>query len=126
MPLIWFTGISHSLKLAASWSSANLRSSRSRLVFFLVREAGGVDGGQLHEVVLFAGQSVVEGLDRVVGDLVVVALVAQCGGELGIVLELVLPIVLKESVESFAICLDGGRGCRRVGRRLRRERGGDQ
>ena len=44
---------------------------------FLVREAGGVDGGQAHQEVLFAGQPLVVGLHRVVGDLVVVALVAQ-------------------------------------------------
>jgi hypothetical protein len=63
---------------------------------FLVGEAGRIDGGQLGEEVLFAGQRVVDGLCRVVIDLVVIALVAQRRCELGIMLELVLPVILEE------------------------------
>jgi len=85
---------------------------------FLVGESGGVDGGEAEEEALFAGQAVVEGLDGVVGDLVVVALVAERGGKLRVVAEVVLPVVLEEGVEVLAAVFErrGGRGwARRAG-----------
>jgi hypothetical protein len=70
------------LELAASWSSVNLAEEQLAADLLLVSEPGGVDGGEAHEEVLLAGQAVVVGLYGVVGDLVVVALVAEAGGKL--------------------------------------------
>jgi len=50
----------------------------------------------------------VVGLYGVVVDLVVVALVADGGCELGVVLEAVFPIVVEDGVEFLAIGLDSG------------------
>ena len=66
------------------------------------------------------------GLHGVVGDLVVVALVADGRGKLGIVLEAVFPVVVEEIVERLAAVfkrggrLAGGRG----GGKLGADRGG--
>ena len=68
----------------------------------LVGETGGVDGRETQQEILFARQLVVHRRDGVVAGLVVVALVADDGGELGIVLEPVLPVVVEKIVEGFA------------------------
>ena len=65
----------------------------------LVREAGGVDGGEALDEGAAAGERVVVGAGRVVGELVVVALVAEVGGVLGGVAELVLPYLIEETGE---------------------------
>ena len=76
--------------------------------FLLLGEAVGIDGGKLEHEVDLAGQPVVDGLHGVVGDLVVVALVAQGRSELGIMLEAVFPVVLKEGVEGLAAVFHRG------------------
>ena len=53
MPSIWLTGISHSLKSAASWSSAMSRSSNSRLVFSpSLNPAGSIAASRSQKVLL--------------------------------------------------------------------------
>jgi hypothetical protein len=64
-----------------------------------MREAGGVDGGEALDEGATAGQRVVDGAGREVGELVVEALVAEEGGVLGGVAELVLPDVVEEAGE---------------------------
>ena len=76
---------------------------------FLLRQTFRSDGGQAHDEGLLTLEPKVEGLHGVVVDLVVVALVADGGGKLGIVLEAVFPVVAEDGVESFAVGLD--RGC---------------
>ncbi len=66
----------------------------------LVREAGGVDGGEALDEDAAAGQRVVVGAGREVGELVVVALVSEIGGVLRIVAEFVLPDLVEEARES--------------------------
>ena len=64
----------------------------------LVGEAGGVDGGEADEVGLVLGVLRGDAGERVVGELVVVAVVADGGGALGGVLEAGLPLVFEEGV----------------------------
>jgi len=76
---------------------------------------------------LLALQGIVFRLDRVVADLVVIAVVADGGGKLRLMFETVFPIVFEEGVEGLAILLDGdgrGRGSRRG--RLSGEAGSQQ
>ena len=47
---------------------------------FLIREAVGIEGSQPHQKILLAGELVVDRGHRVIGDLVVVAIVTECGG----------------------------------------------
>ena len=108
MPSIWLTGISHSLNSAASWSISKRRMQQVLAGLFLIGESRGIDGGEAQQKSLLAGQLVVDGLHGVVGDLVVVALVADGGGELGIVLEVVLPVVVEEVVEGLAAVFKRG------------------
>ena len=54
----------------------------------LIGQAGGIDGGESKDVVAAAGKLVVVSGDRVVGELIVVALVADGGGKFGGVAEL--------------------------------------
>ena len=95
----------------------------------LVSESGGIDGRQAHQKALLAGEAFVKGLDGVVGDLVVVALVAKRGSELRGVGETVLPVVFKDLIEGFAVGLNGScRGLRvqSSGRDEKQERGEGQ
>jgi hypothetical protein len=102
MPPIWLTGISHSLNSAASWSSVNWRSSRSRLIFsWSVRPVVSMAARRIRKPA--RGPGFVIGLHGVVGDLVVVALVAQAGGKLGECGEVVFPVVGEDLVEGFAV-----------------------
>ena len=69
---------------------------------FLISETGWVDGREAKLEPLLAREPVVDGLHGVIADLVVVTQVADDGGELGIVLELVFPVVVEEIVEGLA------------------------
>ena len=83
------------------------RISRSRLVFsWSVKPVGSMAASCIRKF-CSRGEPVVDGLHGVVGDLVVVALVADGGGELGRVLEVVFPIVVKEVVEGLAAVFKG-------------------
>ena len=73
----------------------------------LMRKAGGVDGGEALDEGAAAGQGFVVRAGREVGELVVVALVAEGGGVLRLVAELVLPYLVEETGE-IARC---GRRC---------------
>jgi hypothetical protein len=72
----------------------------------LVSQSSGVDGRQPHQEVLFALKPVVDRLHRVIGDLIVVPLVAYRRGKLRGMLESVFPVVRKDSIESLPVCLD--------------------
>jgi hypothetical protein len=75
LPLLELGGLLVFLKLANQQLLADL---------FLIRKTSRVDGGQAEQESLLAGQFVVDGRDGVVADLVVVAQIADGGGELGI------------------------------------------
>ena len=68
----------------------------------LVGEPGGVDRRQAQQKLLLPRQRVIHRLHGVVAGLVVVALVAEGRGKLGIVLELVLPVLVEEIAEGLA------------------------
>ncbi len=111
MPPIWLTGISHSLNSAASWSSARRRMRSSRLILSWSESPVGIDGRELHkEFLLSLASHSLTGLHGVVGDLVVVALVADGGGEFRLPLEIFFPVIMEEAVQRFgAIFRRGGR-----------------
>ena len=71
--------------------------------FFPIGQSGGIDGCEAHQEGLLALQFCVDGSHGVVVDLVVVALVADGGGKLGIVLEAIFPVVFEDCVEGFAV-----------------------
>ena len=73
----------------------------------LIGQAGGIDGGESNDVVAAASKLVVVGGDRVVGELVVVALVADGGGKLRGVAELLLPHLGEERLERGAAVFEG-------------------
>ncbi len=79
----------------------------------LIGEAGGIDGRELHQKILFGGKPVVDGLHGVVGELVVVALVADGGSEFGLVLEVLFPVIVKDAMKGLGAI--GGRGGRSIG-----------
>ena len=83
-------------------------------VLFLLRQPGGIDGGETEQDSLFAGQALVEGFDGEVADLIVVALVADGGGEFRGVLQALLPVLLEDGVEGFAAVFERSGGCLRV------------
>jgi hypothetical protein len=64
-----------------------------------VGEAGGVNGGEPLDEAAFAVQCVVDGARREVGELVVVTLIAEVSGVLGVVEQPVLPDVVEEACE---------------------------
>jgi hypothetical protein len=76
----------------------------------LIGEVGGVDFAEAAEVVAAAGELLVPGVDGVVGELVVEALVTDGGGEFGGVAEAVFPDLGEEAVEGFAAGFDVGGG----------------
>ena len=65
----------------------------------LVGEPGGIDGRELHQVILLSGEPVVDGAYGIVGDLVVVALVADRRSEFRLPLEVRLPVIVKECMQ---------------------------
>jgi hypothetical protein len=69
---------------------------------FLVAEAGGVDFAEAAEVVAAARELLVVGVDGVVGELIVEALVADGGGKFGGVAKAVFPDLREEVVEGLA------------------------
>ena len=91
----------------------------------LISKSRGIDSGQAKLESLLAGELVVDGRDGVVADLVVIAQVADGGGELGIVLEPILPVVVEEVVEGLpAVGKRGGssRACRELSMELGKRR----
>ena len=120
MPSIWFTGISHSLNSAPSSSSVKLAHQQLVAGLLLVGQPGGIDRRQPHQEVLSSrASSSFTAFTRVVGDLVVVALVADERGKLGIVLEVVFPVVVEEVVERLAAVVKRDRNLRHAGQSLR-------
>ena len=64
----------------------------------LVREPGGIDGSELQQEFLLSRKPFVDRLYGVVRDLVVVSLVADVGGELGLPLKIFFPIIVEEGM----------------------------
>ena len=79
---------------------------------FLIGEAGGVDFAELAEVAAAAGELLVVGIDGVVGELIVEALVADGGSKFRGVAEAVFPDLREKVVEGFAagFYVGGGSG----------------
>jgi len=75
-------GILHSLSGTMAISETSLKDT-ALMTISEINKSGGVNGRQSHKEALFAGQALVEGLDRVVGNPVVIPLVAQRRGKLG-------------------------------------------
>ena len=98
------------LELGAFLGVSEIAHQQFAAGLFLVREAGGVDGCEFEEKILLGREPLVDGLHGVVGDLVVVAVVADVGSELRESFEAGFPVVVKEVVEGFAAIFEGRRG----------------
>ena len=91
----------------------------------LIGNSGGIDGRELHQVFLLCGEPVVDGLHGVVGNLVVVALVADGGGKLRFSFEVLFPVIVKQGVQRPGAFFGRG-GSGRGRRELRGEECGSE